>query len=410
MKTLLAALTLGAAAAVSAQDIALLNIRTKEVGHIRQIATHDALGIAAVNDAGELWQWHDKAWHKLANGFAAHSPLSAGHGRITGVDQNGHFIAWQNGQVTRSTIPLAPDAGMVQLALATIAVKRDGDTNRLVRIENGNIVAERKDVNVLPDLRPLQIAMDGTDNTNGHIAILASPSTIYDHAVLGDGIEAQAIYYVERHTLENLATPITLKDPEVFEANALIALPEGNGHRIISVISGSGARVAVIGNDAGKLAFRYQGPPLAEKYRWLSPFVRGNTLYSVQTPHRNGELLRYNYPEDGVESLDEGFSNHSYQSREMNLAITTPLNGHETWLPYKGYHSFVRLDAQNNISDGCTLLLSPIIASRLLHNWPVYLLENGEIYTHGPNASCTTPTKPAGYNYPLSKPKSETCS
>ena len=85
MKTLLATLALCATATAAAQDIALLNIRQKEVGHIRQIATDDALGIAAVNDKGELWQWHDSAWHKLADGFAAHTPLSAGHGRITGA-------------------------------------------------------------------------------------------------------------------------------------------------------------------------------------------------------------------------------------------------------------------------------------------------------------------------------------
>lgn len=410
MKTLLATLALCATATAAAQDIALLNIRQKEVGHIRQIATDDALGIAAVNDKGELWQWHDSAWHKLADGFAAHTPLSAGHGRITGADAQGRFVAWQNGKLTHSDIALAPDAGMVQLALATIAVTRDGDQHHLVRIENGNIVAKRQDVDALPDVRPLQIAMDGKDNTNGHIAFLAAPSSIYDHAVLGDGIEAQAIHYVERHTLEDLAAPITLKDPEVFEANTLIALPEGDTHRIVSVISGSGARVAVIGKDEGKLAFRYQGPPLTEKYRWLSPFVRGTTLYSVQTPHRNGELWRYRYPEDGVDSLDEGFSNHSYTSREMNLAVSTALNGHETWLPYKGYHSFVRLDAQNRITDACSVLLSPIIMSKQLNGWPVFLLENGEIYLHGTNADCSKPTKPAGYDYPLSKPTAETCS
>lgn len=345
----------------------------QEHGHFSHITADASIGLAAVNTAGELWRYQQDSWEKLGEGFAAHSPLAAGHGRIAGVDAQGFFREWRDNTVIQTTLALAPDAGMVQLPLATIAVSHDSGGHYLLRIENGRISAKRSDVPLLPDARPLLADIDGKGR---HIAVLAAPSTVYDHAVLGDNIEAQAVHYVERHSLEDLAEPLRVRDPLVFEANALLALPQAAGGKIVTVLAGEGARTVVIGIQNNALHIEWQSAPLPQTHRWLSPLVRQNTLYSVQMPHLKGELLLHHYPQTGAQTLGEGLSNHRIGARDMNLAQSV---GGRSYLPRKDYRSLVRLD-DTGIHATDDTLPAGIIMSATDGERAWFLLDDGSIY------------------------------
>ena len=54
---------------------------------------------------------------------------------------------------------------------------------------------------MLPDARPLQVDLDGRGD-GGHLVLRGGPdSQRYAHGVLGDGVEATRVLWLERHSL-----------------------------------------------------------------------------------------------------------------------------------------------------------------------------------------------------------------
>ncbi|MCK3658822.1 hypothetical protein A4G18_08885 [Pasteurellaceae bacterium Pebbles2] len=340
------------------------------VGQIKQIAADVELGLVAVNKQGELWQYQQN-WQKLTSGFSPNSLISVGFGRIAGVDPQGHFIEWnnKNQQLTNTNIALSPSAGMVQLAFATIAVNKQ---QKLIRIEGTQISAQRDDVQLLPDSRPLLVNLQNQD----HIAVLASPDSSYAHGILGDSLEAKAIYYVERHNLQDLAEPMILSGDNVFEANELQSVGVNGKQQLVTVISGTGARLAVLAVENGKFTIKYESERLPD-HRWLSPFVLNNQIYTVQMPHLRGELLQHSYPNVGQsKSLGTGFSNHAIGTREMNLAANT---ANSAWLPDISYQHLAVVNSQG-VKHSQINLPARIISSRSNGVKAWFLLENGLVY------------------------------
>ena len=82
---------------------------------------------------------------------------------------------------------------------------------------------------VLPDARPLQADLDARGD-GGHLVLLAGPdSPRYLHGVLGDGVEATRLLWLERHGLA-LMRELVLPVPDVLEDIApRLVLPQQNG-------------------------------------------------------------------------------------------------------------------------------------------------------------------------------------
>lgn len=117
--------------------------------------------LLGVSTAGELWQAAAGGWQSLGNRLDPAVPLASGHGRIVGRSAAGGLWVLEAGRVQTPRSPmLAPQAGLLVLALGIIAVAADAaGLHRVVRLDpTGSTWAEsaRSAVVVLPDARPLQ--------------------------------------------------------------------------------------------------------------------------------------------------------------------------------------------------------------------------------------------------------------
>lgn len=312
-----------------------------------------------INDKNELWQWGESS--ALARNVSDKITPVAGFDKLAFADTEGYFHLIQNGKTYPSSIRLSSHSGMLILPLAVIAVVDDNGTPSLVRLEvvGDSVQVVAKFAPVLPDARPVQINF-ASDNTNGHIAILSHPdSTTYRHGVLGDGIEAGQLQFLERHSLTPLAKPLMV-DGQVFEANTVAILPHDRGNHLVATMAGggNGARTVVIDNVDGTLQIIAQSEPLPSN-RWQSPFVFDGKLYAVQMPHLVGKLVQYQRTHNALteQVLGEPYSNHKIGDFETNVAATTE---EATVIPTMDYLAVGVLDRQGQITQLNTKLPSPI--------------------------------------------------
>jgi hypothetical protein len=192
-------------------------------------------------------------------------PVSAAHGRVVARRGDGRLWIGEAGREALSAAAVAPHAGVAVLPLGIIAVEGDGLQARLVRLEpdargTWQAIARSREP-VLPDARPLQVELDG-GNDAGHIAVLAGPDDKrYAHGVLGYGIEATRVLYLERHDLSVLRQ-LTLAAPHVFKDNRQRVWAAS----LVAVRSGpKGAQLALIEADRSKdkaLRFAALGEPI----------------------------------------------------------------------------------------------------------------------------------------------------
>lgn len=371
------------AAGLSSAAPNLLPLKT--IQRATQITLNEQGELFWINQQKQLWQQtQGNEPRLLAEEVAPHIAPSAKFGKIAAADNNGFFLLYTPEKIYRSNIKLAKNASMQMLAFATIAVVEEARGHYLARLETEGetvkIVA-RSRKKVLPDSRPLQINLQGQHNDNGHIAVLAEPdSKTYRHAVLGDGIEAKTLRYLERHTLEPLAADLTLARGLVFEANQPQIWANAGKNYLVSTISGNseGARAAVIGVDNGELQILYQSHPLPH-HRWQSPFAFNGELYSVQMPHLIGRLVQYIAKGEHLTEnpLESGLSNHKYGAYETNLAAVT---ADFAVIPKAGYRQVVILDKSGNVQELPTKLNAAIIKTVAAKDRAYLLLENGEVW------------------------------
>lgn len=361
-------------------DYQLKPLSLGNIGLVKQMTIDEQDNLFVINQDGELWQVHTQ--HCLINGLSTDVAPKAGYGKVAAADQNGHFLMLEHQRKVQSHIPLATHAEMLILPFAVIAVSKQHQDYRLVRIENINNQAKvtaSSEVSVLPDARPIQFNFSGS-HQQGHIAVLAKPDTeTYQHAVLGDAIEAKALYFLERHNLQPLAQPLQLANT-VFEANQLIAMPHTKGNYLVSTISGDdyGAKTVMIDLQQQQLNIIAESEALPH-YRWQSPFVFNNTLYSIQMPHLLGRLVEYQQHKHFLKanSITQNLSNHAIGSFDTNL---TAINQNFAVIPHMGFSHVSILAKDGSVHKIKTTLPSPIIKMLATQHSAYLLLENGQIW------------------------------
>jgi hypothetical protein len=184
------------------------------------------------------------------------------------------------------------------------------------------------------------VDLDGRGD-GGHIVVLAGPDGArYDHAVLGDAIEATRVLWLERHSLEVLRE-LSLPAPHVFEdiAPRPVELrplrgPKGgtssgtsSGTGLLTVRSGpDGAQLALLVADATRpqgLRVLALGDTVGGFHRWLAPSTDGQHLAAVHTPHMGGVLHVYQLEGQQLtrRRLATDVSTHRIGSRELDLSV-----------------------------------------------------------------------------------------
>jgi len=295
----------------------------------------------AVSRTGELWSFGGDRWQLAGKGLDPGAPIGSGFGRVVGRAASGGLWVLESGRVSVADAPvLGSHAGLFVLALGVIAVARAGSgesgAHQVVRLEpqaggRWREVARGTEA-VLPDAQPVQFDPSGRGggddaDGNGHVAVLAGPDDRrYRHAVLGDGIEATSILYLERHTLQPLAR-LELAPPHVFEDIVPRPIRWGSGRALLTVRSGpQGAQMAVVapaaqGKDAGSLVLAALGEPIGTANRWLAPTTDGTNLFAVHTPHIGGVLHRYRPAGSRLagEQVGRGVTSHVLGERELDL-------------------------------------------------------------------------------------------
>ena len=205
-------------------------IRTLVVAEsMRRVHAGGPTGLLGIGASGSLWALSlvGQAPRRLASDLDPASRIATGHGRIAARTARGGLWVWEEGRAsTLVSVQLALHAGLLVLPLAVVAVVNEGSgagvaaRQRVARFEpeQGTKWREvaRSQEAVPPDARPVQVDLDGRGD-GGHIAVLAGPDDRrYAHGVLGDGIEATRVLWLERHGLQVLRS-LTLPAPHVFE-------------------------------------------------------------------------------------------------------------------------------------------------------------------------------------------------
>ena len=298
---------------------------------LRQIHAGGPSGLLAVGASGTLWALSPSgaAAIRLADGLDPLTPLASGHGRIAARHADGGLWLWQGGQAQRGPHgALAPQAGLLVLPLAVIGVA--ADSHQVLRFEPDArrvwaVVARSKEV-VLPDARPLQVDLDGSGD-GGHLVLLAGPdSQRYRHGVLGDGVEATRMVWLERHSLA-LLRELVLPAPHVLEDIAPRAVAMGSGIALLTVRSGpQGGQlglVAASGTQPRQLQWAALGEALGTANRWMAPTTDGTRVLAVHTPHIGGVLHAYRVDGDRLvgHAVAKNVSTHRIGSRELDLAV-----------------------------------------------------------------------------------------
>jgi hypothetical protein len=187
------------------------------------------------------------------------------------------------------------------------------------------VVARSADA-VLPDARPLQADLDARGD-GGHIVLLAGPdSQRYAHGVLGDGVEATRVLWLERHSLA-LLRELVLPAPHVIEDIAPRPVALGRGSALLTVRSGpQGGQLGLVAADPAqprRLQWAALGEPLGTANRWMAPSTDGTRVLAVHTPHIGGVLHEYRV--DGTRlasrAVAHNVSTHRIGSRELDLAV-----------------------------------------------------------------------------------------
>ena len=313
---------------------------------MRQLHAGGPTGLLGTGASGGLWalSMTGQAPRRLADRLDAATPPATGHGRIAARLAGGGLWVWEDGRVhTSPSAGLAVHAGLLILPLAVVAVvvtrergssrRTDSPSHRLARFEPDNAgqwreVARSHDA-VLPDARPLQVDLDGRGD-GGHIAVLAGPDgRRYDHGVLGDGIEATRVLWLDRHGLAVMRS-LSLPAPHVLEdiaprPVALPGMPKRSG--LLTVRSGpDGGQLALVTADPARkqgLQVAALGDTVGGFHRWLSPTTDGRQMLAVHTPHIGGVL--HVYQQEGQHltrrRLLDDVSTHRIGSRELDLSV-----------------------------------------------------------------------------------------
>jgi len=215
-------------------------------------------------------------------------------------------------------------------------------------------------------------------------AWLAFPTNRYDHAILGDGIEAAGVR-VELATGQRLT--FRLPDDSVFEDRypRLVDLDGDGTDELILVRSylDRGAALVILKVTSEGIKILTESDPIGLPHRWMNPVGSGdfdqdgNTeLAVVVTPHIGGILTIYKRQGDRLVPAYRmsGFSNHRIGSPILGQSAVVDLNGDGTpdlAVPEVGFHALQLISLTNGV-------LKQI--KRVAHSSPIATaLETGDL-------------------------------
>jgi hypothetical protein len=228
----------------------------------------------------------------------------------------------------RATHPVPVEDGL-------LSISADGDLV-LWDAVNGDdaIEVDRLALDALPDARI--VIAGGADR---RAFVFADATRRYDHAVLGDGLEAGSVAVVDHSDGLSEMTRIRPEpaDSAVFEGIAPIAADlTGDGEREVVVTESDADRGArVVAFDAGgeRLA---AGPAIGHGYGWrhqlaVAPFAPDGSaeLAAVRTPHvgQTAEFYRLVDGELRTVGTTSGYSSHAMGSRNLDGGLAGDLDG-----------------------------------------------------------------------------------
>ncbi|MFB6293735.1 MAG: hypothetical protein ABEH60_05690 [Halonotius sp.] len=156
----------------------------------------------------------------------------------------------------------------------------------------------------------------------------------YQHGALGDTIEGSSVAVVDSDA-GRVTTEIELDAPAVFEGlSPLLADLDGDGDpEIVTTVAdtANGARIRVYGIDGSEIA---TGPIYGSGWRHqlcVAPFGPDGApeLAVVRKPHvdRTVEFYRLNGSELEVVATRQGYSSHTYGSRNLDGGLAGDLDG-----------------------------------------------------------------------------------
>lgn len=184
----------------------------------------------------------------------------------------------------------------------------------------------RLDVQAPPDVR--LVAVD-----DSRYALYGGRTDRYRHGALGDTTEGSSLIVVDA-TDESIESQVTLGSPTVFEGlSPLVADIDGDGAaELLTTVadSAAGARIRAYGADGTELA---TGPVYGPGWRHqlcVAPFGPdgGPELAVVRKPHVDWtvEFYRFAGGELQVIATREGYSSHSYGSRNLDGGLAADLD------------------------------------------------------------------------------------
>lgn len=353
----------------------------------------DGAWLWAMTRTGTLMRHDGARWEGIVQRMSPVTPIASGYGTIAARTTDGALWTFRDGERRRSRqVRLMPHAGMLVTPSAVVAVARaeSGDA-QLVRLEAGathwDVVAESPQP-VLPDARPVAADLDGSGATGDDrgITVLAGPDAArYQHAVLGDSVEAGSILYLESRTLRVMRS-LVVPAPNVIEDVTLRPVVWRGRSSVLTVRSGPrGAQliaVSISTSNEKALDIVAVGPPLGQPNRWLAPTTDGRLLLAVHTPHIGGVLHAYEGdPGDPVtlrvRMVLPGVSNHALGSRDVDLSGWL---GHRLVLPTQDRRQLLVLDAEREfVPVGRFDLAAPLVDTRVHRDGMAVLDAEGRV-------------------------------
>ncbi|WP_135081102.1 hypothetical protein [Terasakiella sp. SH-1] len=155
------------------------------------------------------------------------------------------------------------------------------------------------------------------------------PTDRYDHCVLGDCLEYEAI---EAIMDDGRILSFRLDEGSVFEDVTPRLVPMGlNGRKAILVVRSyqdRGAALVVLDVRSGQLMIAAESPAIGTAFRWQNPIGIGDfdrdrklEIAAVITPHIGGKLQLYERQGKKLvaDKATEFFSNHKMGAQELDL-------------------------------------------------------------------------------------------
>jgi hypothetical protein len=249
--------------------------------------------------------------------------LEPGQAPLLRLDQGGPsvvtFPSFEPSPLTHP-VPLSLSGNYAVITTSGDVVITDPNSNQMARIA----------VDALPDAR---ILVDEHDR----LLLLTNPTTIYDHGVLGDRLEAASFALIETAPAARIVRSTNVPEGHVIESIAPIWIDidqDGTREIILTVSSAEdGAQIVIYTEDGLQIS---AGPAVGQAFRWRHQIAASNfgpsgevELIDVLTPHIGGRVEFYRPSGNTLKILAqvEGYTSHVIGTRNLDMAVAGDFDG-----------------------------------------------------------------------------------